>query len=389
MKPLLLFFFLFLSFLIQSQNNNNRVTIEDATNPKYQSDMERVRSIRSNISKAWEKIEDTQGRPTGNTKNDLKKWKNHNLTVKAQLASSNIDSKCKEALAIQRKWNKSFTEKKYPCNGVASRLKRINELILEAKNKLNNTIKNEKKVKSIKITEIFNKENHKKKITELNSESKRLDEALNKRKKKKYKSIDDFINQKNISQKNLKKSIKTFKSKRTKSLFGQKTNTKSKSLSKKIGIKNKELKKENFKITNKGNRQGVVDGNGIIIIPFRNWTINSYKYGFAEVSIPFDSFKCTAFDEFTWKQEYPVKAIATKVGYVDSSGNFIDGFEISVSGGGVYRGIWLVAIPNNETYDQRKARERRAKNRKRKKAQAKKKCEIQVKQWKLNIISRN
>lgn len=386
MKTQILFLLIACSYFPLFSQNNSRVTIEDVVNPAYESDMKKVRSIQDQISIASKKIGTMQSNPYNNrSKKNIKEWISNNLKVKEQLNSSTIDQKCKAALLINRKWNRTFyTDKRFPCNSIANKLKRVNEFIQLAKNELNGKVTKEKKEKSHKLIDQLNIKNYKKEIAELDKESRKLDDLLNK--KGKSKSIEDFLNSKGNKSKRI--AAKNNKSKSLKLLTT--TKTKSKSLSKKI---NKTLTKQNkgttFKIVNRVNDvSGVVDGQGKTIIPFRNWSISEYKYGIAKVSIPFDSFKCSAFDAYKWSQEYATKAVAYKVGFVDQSGDFIDGFEVKATGGGVYRGIWLTLTTKYKTIEQKERAERAAKIRKQKKAAARKRCSIEVKRWKLSVTSR-
>lgn len=71
------------------------------------------------------------------------------------------------------------------------------------------------------------------------------------------------------------------------------------------------------KIQTKGNQQGVISPTGKILIPFREWKIEAYKNGIAKVAITVGKYSCTGYD-----------AEAHKVGFVDQTGNFLDGFQI-------------------------------------------------------------
>ena len=389
-KNITFLFIIFCSFQLFSQNTA-KVTVEG----KLTSEEIRRQKVRDKI-RVLEKSFYADKRKFDNLNNNIRRTGSFSSFKKEDIV--NFISRCDKALQFANSMNLDGRHKEivalYKSVGIKkstdsfdSLIKNIKRFKFNANNELNEKIKKDKKEKSNKLIDALNSKKHKSTIAELDKESKKLDNLLER--KKKSKNIDDFLKSKNITNKTL--ISLTTKSTKTKSLKSlTKKNKKSKSLSNKI---NKTLTDKNkgvsFKIINRINDiSGVVDGSGKTIIPFRKWKINSYKYGIAKVSIPFDSFKCTAFDEFAWKEEFATYATAYKVGFVDESGSFIDGFEVEVSGGGVYRGIWLTSYPRNETYAQREARERRAKIREQKKSAAKKRCLIEVKRWKLSMTSR-
>lgn len=400
----LTFILLFCTLGIASQNTS-RVTIEDSGDPAYAIDMAKVSTIRNEITIAKKKIGVIQTRPKGKANKHLQDWINHNLRIKSQFEASGIDQKCKRALAINKKWDpKFYTDKRFPCNEAQRKINRLDELITEANRKLNNSINDKKQNESLNLTEKISLSNHKKEISKLNEESKKLDELLKNKKKKKVKSFDEILKLKGKKTKSLsqltkkRKTISSFNSetkKNTKSLFAKKSSAKS------LTAKLNSVKDENesYKITKRGNLTGVVSSKGKTLIPFRKWIISEYKYGIARVSIPFDTYTCSAFDEFATEHEFATEATAYKNGYVDESGRFIDGFEVSASGGDIYVRTVLTLRKakyyNIESEEERRRRiykerqdEIRRKAYQRKKKAAKKKCANEVKRWKLSVTSK-
>lgn len=105
-------------------------------------------------------------------------------------------------------------------------------------------------------------------------------------------------------------------------------------------------------VQREGGIQGVIDNKGNILIPFKKHRIESYEGGVARISIPFAS------KTFNSKlNSYFITA--NKTGYVDSSGEFLDGYEISftenkskLNSGAV---LYLTKTGDNFDYEKQKA----------------------------------
>jgi len=136
-----------------------------------------------------------------------------------------------------------------------------------------------------------------------------------------------------------------------------------------------------YKIDYKDGKKGVIDSNGQVLIPYKNWSIIEYKGGIAYVK------------EIQESKDFCTRKVSIqKVGYVDRSGSFIDGFEldfIESSLGGTGK-LYLIARDPDETYDEliarRNAEKRANELRIKKKKLREKKCEIEIKQWKQQMI---
>jgi len=157
-------------------------------------------------------------------------------------------------------------------------------------------------------------------------------------------------------------------------------------------LNDKAAKNTEFKIDLQGNNHGVIDGNGKILIPYRDWEIKEYKDGIAKVSIEVESFECNGNNR------------AFKQGFVDASGEFLDGYSVdfeSYSYIDVNYPVYLkleTIHSYDETNEQRSARERKEARQKRenkrreeekeRKARAKRiRCEKEVASWKKRIIN--
>lgn len=109
----------------------------------------------------------------------------------------------------------------------------------------------------------------------------------------------------------------------------------------------------NGTITNKDKTIGVIDPNGKVLIPFKNWRIHEYKNGIASVSIELASYtskktRCIGYYEASVK----------KFGYVDQSGSFIDGYKITSYGKWVSDPC-LTLVEGNGYIDHEKERKNR------------------------------
>lgn len=146
-------------------------------------------------------------------------------------------------------------------------------------------------------------------------------------------------------------------------------------------------KNTEFKIDRQGNTQGVIDGNAKVLIPYRNWKIKEYKDGIAKVAVEIASHSCKG------------TSTAYKVGFVDGSGEFLDGYAVEFGYIGpyvpFYSGLTIISYDENY-YDEERVRERERKKRenkrreeeKKRKARAKRiRCEKEVATWKKRIIN--
>ena len=146
----------------------------------------------------------------------------------------------------------------------------------------------------------------------------------------------------------------------------------------------KSSNKTSHKIDYKGSMQGVIDEKtGKVLIPYRNWRINEFTDGLAEVSIQIDRFECNGI------------VTAYKVGYVDITGEFLDGYDIDFSHyqESHYALLKLSTTKSNYDYDPEKERrkkreqERRDRERKEKARIKRERCNRETDNWKSQIIN--
>jgi len=150
------------------------------------------------------------------------------------------------------------------------------------------------------------------------------------KRKNKTKSIDDFLSKnhktKTTNNNDFLAESKT-NSSNTNDFLAEK-NTKSNDFLSESGGKSDFLGKEDkssFKINYKNGKYGVINENGKILIPYRNWRIEEYKGGIASVYIEISSSPNYRYGTQS------ASATAFKFGYVDISGKFLDGYTITFS----------------------------------------------------------
>lgn len=267
--------------------------------------------------------------------------------------------------------------------------------------KLNAQVKNaENNVRNGKnrLNEIVNKQKDKhqhnqqmldldKELQGLKNKSKSIDNELTSYSKK-GKNIDDFLATK--TPKSNKNNV-DFLSKETKTNsnntdFLSKTSTNGDFISEKT-------EKEDYKIDYKDGKQGVVSKSGKLLVPYKNWKIVEYKSGIAKVNIDLDSYSCTGNSLTAYKE-----------GFVDASGNFLDGFDVNFrsiqSNYYNYARIKLVKTKDygdgykgefrRDEYEKDRLEEERIKReeeRKKRELEIKKqKCNNDIQEWKLRIL---
>ncbi len=129
-----------------------------------------------------------------------------------------------------------------------------------------------------------------------------------------------------------------------------------------------------FKIDTKDGKTGVINSKGRILIPYREWSINEFKDGVAKISYYFDKFECNG----------GANAYAYKTGYVDSSGDFLDGFKITFitfkerDYGGASLKIKRVDANGNEIKHRMSAADKAKRDRKKRE---KERCERETENW--------
>jgi len=203
-----------------------------------------------------------------------------------------------------------------------------------------------------------------------------------------------FLIQRN--QLRMDKFSKKFADKNKKKFFSKKTS--SKSFSKKFNIKTDEKEGDSFEIEKQGDYTGVISSKGKILIPYKKWEVINYKYGIAEVKLV-----------VARKSICNTSLTVYKTGFVDSTGEFIEGFNIDVSENKMYtnnnRAVLTLTAVYKENYSisqlensrRRSAYKRNQdiaakKYERRKKREAKereiknKKCRIEINTYKSNAL---
>lgn len=385
MRGFVIIFFLTVSSVVASQTKV--VKESEPADPAYTRAFNQVQKLDKEISAAWKKIEPSR-QNHGPNKEDIKKFISYNLRIKGQLESSGIDSKCRQINTIWSRFkNSGYSKRK--CNSVANRIKSIDTRIARARKKLGQIQADSKFKKGQNFLDQINKDKIKKldkEVKSLDEQLKRSEERLRQRKKKKRLSLDDFVKTK--SKKVTKtKSLSDFLTKgSSKSLTGGSSHKKSKSLADQLGgLESKNDSKTTINIKTRNGLTGVVDSRGKVLIPFRKWNIKQYKMGIAEVTIPVNTKVICSRSITTYKK-----------GFVNKSGQFVDGYDVDVSSYTIRSTgnttLMLRKDPCNEygvSWEKREAcqrlKERLKRERERKAALAKKKREMERKRCSLKV----
>jgi len=128
-----------------------------------------------------------------------------------------------------------------------------------------------------------------------------------------------------------------------------------------------------YKIDYKNGLYGVIDSRCKILIPYKNWEIVEYKMGIAKVKSFFKKY-----------ENGDCSCQAWKTGFVDDTGEFIDGFEFTFIDhtSGLKSMLYLTAGDISESERKRIRRERIKFN-----ELKVKKCKVKTAQWKKSIIA--
>ncbi|MDT0554613.1 hypothetical protein [Patiriisocius hiemis] len=143
-----------------------------------------------------------------------------------------------------------------------------------------------------------------------------------------------------------------------------------------------------FTINTKDGKQGVIDNNGNVLIPYGDWRIMEYKMGIAQVYVELESlWDCDCYSEYLEDRVNfrgtPV-ALIWKSGYVDKTGKFIDDPKIEFSTDctiNLRLSLWSSSMTESEI--------ERAKERQRKEITlAEKKCQTNAESWKEEMLTK-
>jgi len=129
-------------------------------------------------------------------------------------------------------------------------------------------------------------------------------------------------------------------------------------------------------ITSRGGQNGVVDRDGETLVPFRDWTITEYRDGIARVERIVARKECGGSGT-----NYPYWWQIVEIGFVARSGAYLDDpIRTSRSGGGGSK-LYIIATPQYDTAEERRAAERRAEQARRERALELRRCKLEGEQW--------
>jgi hypothetical protein len=400
-KITLILIFLLISIRLFSQSG---VVIEKSTITSEERRVQKIEDEIEQIQIGWKKdfhelFHNPKYSPAnkhnGMTKAQLQEVIRKNESALYFIQVTDLQGKCERINQLKKNINRHSGDECSAINNRVNKLKSDNAWANEQLRKLG--IKNSQ--------ENFAREKHQIDINKLDNEISELDkllasdnEELKNYKKNNTRSLDDFLSEKgddvlNKSSKrksnNLDALLTSSNNKKTAKgnslddlLLTNDTGGKNNGLDKSLSVSST---KSSHKVISKNNLQGVVNGSGDILIPFKEWKIIEFKMGIAKVKKKIES-----------RSFCSVTHTAYKEGFVDNSGEFIDGYKISFS---EYREsrpnrVFLRARQTdpNESYEQRVARERAAEREKARREREEKirikQCRIEVNQWKRSIISK-
>jgi hypothetical protein len=140
-----------------------------------------------------------------------------------------------------------------------------------------------------------------------------------------------------------------------------------------------------FKIERRGNLQGVVDGSGKTLIPFRDWAVLQYQVGIAEVRIVKSSMVCSTAKDTS--NGYDTAVEHHLVGFVDSSGAFLEPPTSRVFEPSVTPQLFLTSTPTDLSPAEYRALERRKKLREQRTRLANQQCKREKLAFKRRVLS--
>ncbi|WP_338732040.1 hypothetical protein [Mangrovimonas cancribranchiae] len=141
-----------------------------------------------------------------------------------------------------------------------------------------------------------------------------------------------------------------------------------------------------WKINTKDGKTGIITESGKILIPYGNYSLSEYNNGIAKASVKIDEFGCSS-----------GITTAYKVGYIDKSGEFIDGhkIEFTTAGYSPNPNAPLTIVHNDSRGNRDYESERRAKmeaarkkrEKEERKRREKERCDSDTESWKERIIN--
>lgn len=325
-----------------------------------------INEIYSELLNLREKIPTINGQTNG-TLEQLKERIEYNKKALFYIQRNQLLEKCRQIRQKGgEKIGKTCNIQKYEVDRINGVNNKINARIIELQN-LNKTTKGEEEGKKIA---------HSIKMSELDRELEELDKQLKnesrKSSKKKTKSLDDFLATYDIKQNensedflaDLSASNKK-QNKNSDDFLADITNSNKKSNNNDFldGIDEKKEGKS-FEIKYKDGKQGVVDKYGNVLIPFKNWSIEEFKLGIAKVEERYSTKEICDYVTGTYVEDGKRKEIKMhyyvnvyKIGFVDSTGNYIDKFDFDYRQGNSESGrskrLYLTVAPcqNYSAYD--------------------------------------
>ncbi|PHR69263.1 MAG: hypothetical protein COA67_11075 [Lutibacter sp.] len=256
-------------------------------------------------------------------KDEIQAFLNRNETDLSYINFNTLLQKCKQLqdLDVTTGSNTRFCM-------INDTYKRIKSNIEYAKNLIIKDVKEKQNIEGEKQKEGREVSKHKSTLFNLDNELEQEEQLLAQSKKnlnqshKKSKSLDDFLEEKGNVVKNKQTSNST-----SLDSFLEEDEGNVKEFDDFLDDNNTDdivsddtskSSKPNYKIDEKNGMQGVVSNKGKILIPYKKWIINEYRDGIAKVSI------------LLTKQEDDCGTThkANKIGFVDNSTQFIDGYTI-------------------------------------------------------------
>lgn len=339
MKKNILFLSIFLlTFLSHSQHKVVKES-EKCENCGTKEQRAEIDRLDRELQELRRKIPYTNGQTSGNIK-ALKQRIANNQRALTYINDYDLVTKCNILKTKQRAINRPAL-----CDIQKYEVERIKGLNNKIRARIKELESSEREQKLLEESEDIKKGIHSKKMDELDKELQALDNQLKNSKKKtskkKSKTIDDFLA--DIDRKQTKKSnnndfladINNKKKKKSNNndFLADIDNKKAKG-NDFLGDIDSKVDKSSFEIKYKDGKQGVVDKNGRVLIPFKDWSILEYKMGIAKTYIRVRTTNICEYVENTYilnnkkiEEKVYYNVITYKEGYVDKKGEYIDGYN--------------------------------------------------------------
>lgn len=335
MKKIAFFFLIFMTTITFSQI---KVISDNERGIKLTPELERLNKKKEKLEKELFNLIDNLPHdvyPYRNIREDeVEAFLARNEAALFYIDSNLLVSKCKDLQALAIK----IGNKQEYCHGINTTYKKVKSNIEYAKKRRTKVIEKKQSIQSEKEKEGREVIKHKNTLSNLESELDQEEQLLKQSKQnlqqsqKKSKSLDDFLEEKGVSNSQKYESNST---NLDDFLEGNKSENNSEledflddsNVNDIVTDNEQESSKSSYKLSIKGDVQGVISSKGKILIPYKKWIIKEYRDGIAKVAVLLTERKDNCNNTHT----------AYKTGFVDNNAQFIDGYTIDFKSIGVVK----------------------------------------------------